>query len=226
LADEHNLKMISIADLITYRKRQEALISTVESIPFPTKFGDFQMFIFKSEILNQEHVAIIKGDIENLKNPETLVRVHSECFTGDIFGSYRCDCGEQLSTSMKTIEEKGSGAIIYLRQEGRGIGLFNKVKAYQLQDKGMDTAEANVHLGFPIDLRDYTMASQIIRYFKIDKMKLMTNNPQKIEGLHKLGHNHIERFPLEIDANAKNAQYLFTKKVKLGHLLKQNLFNQ
>jgi 3,4-dihydroxy 2-butanone 4-phosphate synthase/GTP cyclohydrolase II len=226
LADEHNLKMISIADLISYRKLQEDLISTVESIPFPTKFGDFQMYIFKSEILNQEHVAIVKGDLEKLKNPETLVRVHSECFTGDIFGSYRCDCGEQLSASMKMIEEQGSGAIIYLRQEGRGIGLFNKVKAYQLQDKGMDTAEANIHLGFPVDLRDYTMASQIIRYFKIENMKLMTNNPQKINGLQKLGHKNIERLPLEIDANAKNAQYLFTKKVKLGHLLKQNLFNQ
>jgi 3,4-dihydroxy 2-butanone 4-phosphate synthase/GTP cyclohydrolase II len=226
LALKHNLKVVSIADLVTYRKKQENLISTVESIPFPTKFGDFQMYIFKSELLKQEHVAIIKGETTKLKNPETLVRVHSECFTGDIFGSLRCDCGEQLAASLKAIEEKGSGAIIYLRQEGRGIGLFNKVRAYQLQDKGMDTAEANLHLGFPVDLRDYTMASQILRYFEITDMKLMTNNPQKIEGLTKLGHNKIERYPLEIDANTKNAQYLFTKKTKLGHLLKQTIFNQ
>lgn len=226
LADKHNLKVVSIADLVTYRKQQENLISTVESIPFPTKFGEFQLYIFKSALLKQEHMAIIKGDPSQLKNAGTLVRVHSECFTGDIFGSFRCDCGDQLATSMKTIEENGSGAVIYLRQEGRGIGLFNKVRAYQLQDQGMDTAEANLHLGFAVDLRDYTMASQILRYFEINDMKLLTNNPIKIDGLKKLGHQNIERFPLEIDANTKNAQYLFTKKTKLGHLLKQNLFEQ
>jgi len=226
LALRHNLKVVSISDLVVYRKQQENLISTVESIPFPTKFGDFQMYIFKSALLKQEHVAIIKGGPAKLKDPKTLVRVHSECFTGDIFGSYRCDCGEQLAASLKAIEENGSGAIIYLRQEGRGIGLFNKVRAYQLQDKGMDTADANLHLGFPVDLRDYTMASQILRYFEIKSMKLMTNNPQKIDGLAKLGHKDIERFPLEIDANTKNSQYLFTKKTKLGHLLKQTIFNQ
>lgn len=226
LAHQHGIKMISIADLITYRKLQENLISSVESIPFPTKSGDFQMYIFKSDVLKQEHIAIVKGDVLNLKNPGTLVRIHSECLTGDIFGSLRCDCGEQLSASMKTIEEQGSGAIIYLRQEGRGIGLFNKIRAYQLQDKGMDTAEANLHLGFPVDLRDYTMASQILNYFKMDQIKLMTNNPQKMDGLSKLGHKNVERFPLEMTANTKNAQYLFTKKVKLGHLLKQTILNQ
>lgn len=226
LALKFDLKVISIADLVTYRKTHEKLISTVEAIPFPTKFGDFQMYIFRSELLKQEHVAIIKGDPLKLKEPGSLIRVHSECFTGDIFGSLRCDCGEQLASSMKTIDAAGSGAIIYLRQEGRGIGLFNKVKAYQLQDKGMDTAEANIHLGFPVDSREYTMASQILQYFEITDIKLMTNNPQKIEGLNKLGFHKIERFPLEMDANAKNSQYLFTKKMKLGHLLKQNLFNQ
>ena len=226
LADKHNLKVVSIDALVTYRKQHENLISTVESIPLPTKYGDFQMYMFKSAILKQEHVAIIKGDPSLLQNPDTLVRVHSECFTGDILGSLRCDCGEQLAACMKTMEEKGSGAVIYLRQEGRGIGLFNKVRAYQLQDQGMDTAEANLHLGFPVDSRDYTMASQILRYFKIDSIKLMTNNPQKIEGLTKLGHTKIERSALEIDANTKNAQYLLTKKTKLGHLLKQKLFNQ
>ncbi len=226
LAEKFNLKVISIADLVTYRKMHSNLISTVEAIPLPTKYGEFQMFIFRSELLKQEHIALVKGDPSLLKNPGTLVRVHSECFTGDIFGSFRCDCGDQLSSSMKLIEEAGSGAVIYLRQEGRGIGLFNKVKAYQLQDQGMDTAEANLHLGFPVDSRDYTMASQILRYFEMNEIKLMTNNPQKIEGLGKLGHANIERFSLEISANAKNAQYLSTKKEKLGHLLKQTIFNQ
>lgn len=225
LADKHDIKMISIADLVEYRKNTENFISTVESIPFPTKHGEFQMFIFRSEILNQEHVAIVKGDVLNLKNEAPLVRLHSECFTGDIFGSNRCDCGDQLETSLKMIEEKGSGAIVYLRQEGRGIGLFNKVKAYQLQDQGMDTAEANVHLGFPIDSRDYTMAAQILRHFGLSEIKMLTNNPQKMEALAKLGIKS-ERVPLEINANNKNAQYLFTKKVKMGHLLKQDLLNQ
>ena len=226
LADKHDLKVVSIADLVEYRKQHENLISTLESIPFPTKHGEFQMFIFRSELLKQEHVAIVKGDLARLKSEPTLLRVHSECFTGDIFGSYRCDCGDQLAASMKMIEEKGSGVIIYLRQEGRGIGLFNKVKAYQLQDQGMDTAEANLHLGFPVDSRDYTMAAQILNYFEMKDLKLMTNNPQKIEGLTKLGFKKIERVPLEINANKKNAQYLLTKKVKLGHMLKQDIFNQ
>jgi 3,4-dihydroxy 2-butanone 4-phosphate synthase/GTP cyclohydrolase II len=164
----------------------------------------------------------VKGNLTD----RPLVRVHSECFTGDIFGSYRCDCGDQLERSLKLIEEEGNGMVIYLRQEGRGIGLFNKVKAYQLQDKGMDTAEANLHLGFPVDLRDYTMAAQILKYFKVNSLRLMTNNPQKIEGLRKLNVTDIERFPLEVNAHNKNAQYLFTKKVKLGHLLSQNFLNQ
>ena len=226
LAEKHNLKVVSIADLVTYRKLNENLITTVESIPLPTKYGDFKMYSFKSALLKQEHIAIIKGEPSLLKKPGTLVRIHSECFTGDILGSFRCDCGDQLAASMKAIEVNGSGAVIYLRQEGRGIGLFNKIRAYQLQDQGMDTAEANLHLGFAVDLRDYTMASQILRYFEIDSFKLMTNNPQKIDGLTKLGHTKIERHPLEIDANTKNAQYLFTKKTKLGHLLKQTLFDQ
>ncbi|WP_408096811.1 bifunctional 3,4-dihydroxy-2-butanone-4-phosphate synthase/GTP cyclohydrolase II [Peredibacter sp. HCB2-198] len=226
LADKHQLKVVSIADLVEYRKRHENLISSVESIPFPNKFGEFQMFIFHSELLKQEHVAIVKGDLEKFKSAPTLLRVHSECFTGDIFGSYRCDCGDQLNNSMKMIEENGSGMVVYLRQEGRGIGLFNKVKAYQLQDQGMDTAEANLHLGFPVDSRDYTMAAQILRYFNVSDIKLLTNNPQKIEGLNKHGFSKIERVPLEINANQKNAQYLLTKKTKLGHLLKQNLLNQ
>lgn len=225
LADKYDLKMICIADLIAYRKRTENLISSVESIPFPTKYGEFQMFVFNSKVLNQEHVAIVKGDLATLKEGPTLVRIHSECLTGDIFGSLRCDCGEQLASSMKLIEENGSGAIIYLRQEGRGIGLFNKIRAYQLQDLGMDTAEANIHLGFEVDSRDYTMASQILNYFKITNIKLLTNNPKKIDALTVLGLNDIQRVPLEIMANEKNAPYLMTKKIKLGHLLKQDLCN-
>ncbi|MFL5783148.1 MAG: bifunctional 3,4-dihydroxy-2-butanone-4-phosphate synthase/GTP cyclohydrolase II [Bacteriovoracaceae bacterium] len=222
LATKHDLKVVSIADLIQYRRINESLISHVEAVPLPTKNGEFQMYIFRSEILKQEHVALVKGDLT--KNP--LVRVHSECFTGDIFGSFRCDCGDQLDRSLKLIEEEGNGMVIYLRQEGRGIGLFNKVKAYQLQDKGMDTAEANLHLGFPVDLRDYTMAAQILNYFTVKGLRLMTNNPQKIDGLTKLNIKNITRFPLEMDAHHKNAQYLFTKKVKLGHLLSQNFLNQ
>lgn len=225
LADQHSLKMISIKDLIIYRKTHENLISSVESIPFPNKFGDFQMYIFRSEILKQEHVAIVKGDIEDLKKGETLVRIHSECFTGDIFGSYRCDCGDQLSSSMEKLEATGSGLLIYLRQEGRGIGLFNKIRAYQLQDQGMDTAEANLHLGFPVDSRDYTMAAQILRYFEITDIKLMTNNPLKIEGLNSLGFSSLARTSLEVKAHQRNAQYLSTKKTKLGHLLSQIILN-
>ncbi len=218
VATKHDLKVISIADLITYRQTHENLISAVESIPFPTKHGDFEMFIFRSEQLKQEHVAIVKGDLTS----NSLIRVHSECLTGDVFGSSRCDCGDQLNTSLAMIEAEGNGAVIYLKQEGRGIGLFNKIKAYQLQDQGFDTLEANVHLGFPIDSRDYTMASQILKYFHVNKVRLLTNNPQKIEGLKKLG-LEIERVALEIDANKKNAPYLFAKKTKLGHLLTQTL---
>jgi 3,4-dihydroxy 2-butanone 4-phosphate synthase/GTP cyclohydrolase II len=218
-ADKHNLKMISIEDLVKYRKSQENLITAVEKIPFPNKFGEFDLYIFKSDILKQEHIAIVKGDLKKVSE-NALVRVHSECFTGDIFGSTRCDCGEQLSTSMQKIEENGSGMVIYLRQEGRGIGLFNKIKAYQLQDQGMDTLEANINLGLPVDSRDYTMAHQILKYFNVQKIKLMTNNPLKIGGLERFGHKEIERIPLEIKANQKNAHYLFTKKTKMGHLLK------
>jgi 3,4-dihydroxy 2-butanone 4-phosphate synthase/GTP cyclohydrolase II len=226
LAKQHQLKIISIADLIVYRKMKEGLITCVESVPLPSKFGDFQLYVFRSETLKQEHMALVKGDITLLQNPGTLVRVHSECFTGDIFGSFRCDCGEQLSSSMQTIEEAGSGIVIYLKQEGRGIGLLNKVRAYQLQDQGLDTADANLHLGFPVDLRDYTMAAQILSHFGMEDIRLLTNNPQKIDGLKKLGIKNIERVPLEMNAHRKNAQYLFTKKMKLGHLLEQNLFNQ
>lgn len=225
MADRLNLKMISIEDLIAYRKQTENLISEVESVPFANKFGNFQLYVFRSKILGEEHMAIVKGELSALKNNSPLVRVHSECFTGDIFGSSRCDCGDQLANAMKRIEAEGSGAVIYMRQEGRGIGLFNKVRAYQLQDKGMDTAEANEHLGFPVDSRDYTMAAQILRYFEMSSLRLLTNNPQKLDSLCKLGDFKVSREALEINPTTHNAQYLKTKKTKLGHLLGQSFMN-
>lgn len=225
MADRLNLKMISIEDLISYRKQTENLISEVESVPFANKFGNFQLYVFRSKILGEEHMAIVKGELSALKNNSPLVRVHSECFTGDIFGSSRCDCGDQLANAMKRIEAEGSGAVIYMRQEGRGIGLFNKVRAYQLQDKGMDTAEANEHLGFPVDSRDYTMAAQILRYFEISSLRLLTNNPQKLDSLCKLGDFKVSREALEINPTTHNAHYLKTKKTKLGHLLGQSFMN-
>lgn len=225
MADRLGLKMISIEDLIAYRKLTENLISEVESVPFSNKYGDFQLHIFRSKILGEEHMAIVKGDRSLLKKDSPLVRVHSECFTGDIFGSSRCDCGDQLASAMKRIEAEGAGMVIYMRQEGRGIGLFNKVRAYQLQDQGMDTAEANVHLGFPVDSRDYTMAAQILRYFEISSLRLLTNNPQKLDSLSKLGDFNISREALEISSNAHNAHYLKTKKTKLGHILGQSFMN-
>jgi 3,4-dihydroxy 2-butanone 4-phosphate synthase/GTP cyclohydrolase II len=225
LADKHNLKMISIEELITFRKIHENLISNVETVPLPTKFGEFSMSIFRSELLKQEHVAIIKGSLTDLKTAPTLVRIHSECFTGDILGSLRCDCGEQLAQSLRLIEKQGSGLVIYLRQEGRGIGLFNKLRAYQLQDQGLDTVEANLHLGLPVDSRDYTMASQILRHFGIQEVRLLTNNPLKLSALKNLGVQKVHREALEIDPHHKNAHYLLTKKIKLGHMLKQSDLN-
>jgi 3,4-dihydroxy 2-butanone 4-phosphate synthase / GTP cyclohydrolase II len=226
LATKHSLKVISIADLIEYRRSQENLISSVESIPFPTKYGDFQMYIFRSELLKEEHVVVLKGNPADFKDHSPLIRLHSECLTGDVFGSRRCDCGEQLEESMQKIEQSKMGAIIYLRQEGRGIGLFNKVKAYQLQDTGVDTADANIHLGFPVDARNYTMAHQILKYFGVSKFKLLTNNPTKLEAMKKFGHQDVERVSLEISAHAENSNYLMTKKSKLGHLLNQNFSKQ
>ena len=218
LAKVHDLKIISIEDLITYRKNTENLISQVETIPFPCKYGDdFKLSIFRSEILGEEHMCIYKGSPEELKN-NPLVRLHSECFTGDIFGSNRCDCGEQLDISMKKINEAGSGLAVYLKQEGRGIGLFNKIRAYQLQDQGFDTVEANLKLGHPADLRDYTMAAQILKYFGITQASVMTNNPKKLDQLESFGIK-TSRVSLEVKPETRNKKYLETKKEKLGHLL-------
>lgn len=218
IAKTHNLKIISIEDLVKYRKKHENLIASVESVPLPCKYGDdFRLYIFRSEVLNQEHMAIVKGEISHLKN-NPLVRLHSECFTGDVLGSLRCDCGEQLDLSLKKIADAGSGVVVYLKQEGRGIGLFNKIRAYQLQDMGLDTVEANIKLGHPIDGRDYSMAAQILKYFEISKVKLMTNNPEKISVVEDFG-IACTRIELETTPIENNLKYLETKKAKLGHLL-------
>lgn len=216
-AAEHGLKIISIADLLAWRKRHEALISAVESAPMPTAAGDFTLYVFRSELLGEEHLAMVKGPLRQLQEPGTLVRVHSECFTGDVMGSQRCDCGSQLQQAIDSIETAGSGIVIYMRQEGRGIGLFNKIKAYQLQDQGLDTVEANIRLGFPADSREYTMANQILDYFGISDLQLLTNNPDKLEAMRSLGQRRISRKPLSIPANGVNHHYLLTKNRKFGH---------
>lgn len=216
-AAEHGLKIISIADLLAWRKRHESLISAVESTPMPTDSGDFSLYVFRSELLGEEHLAMVKGPLPQLQQPGTLVRVHSECFTGDVMGSKRCDCGSQLQQSIAQIEQAGSGIVIYLRQEGRGIGLFNKIKAYQLQDQGLDTVEANIRLGFPADSRDYTMANQILDHFGIRDLQLLTNNPDKLEAIGAARQRRVVRKPLSVVANGVNHHYLLTKNRKFGH---------
>jgi 3,4-dihydroxy 2-butanone 4-phosphate synthase/GTP cyclohydrolase II len=218
-AAEHGLKIISIADLLAHRKRTENLISAVESAPMPTDAGEFSFYVFRSELLGEEHMAMVKGPLDQLRQPGTLVRIHSECFTGDVLGSKRCDCGSQLHQAIEQIEQAGSGIVIYLRQEGRGIGLFNKIKAYQLQDQGLDTVEANIKLGFAADMRDYTMAIQILNHFNIQDMRLLTNNPDKLEAIQSICPGCIKRKALSIPANSVNHHYLMTKNRKFGHTI-------
>ncbi len=220
VAKKFNLKIITVRDLINYRLKTDILVKRMVGAKLPSKFGSFTINLYKSFVDNKEHIALVKGKIDSSK--PVLVRVHSECLTGDIFGSLRCDCREQLIKSLEMIEKSGNGILLYMRQEGRGIGLLNKLKAYKLQEKGKDTVEANIELGFHPDLRDYGIGAQILRDLGVRKMKLLTNNPVKIIGLKGYGLEVVERIPIEIPANPKNENYLITKRDKLGHLILLN----
>ncbi|MBL7924503.1 MAG: bifunctional 3,4-dihydroxy-2-butanone-4-phosphate synthase/GTP cyclohydrolase II [Bacteroidia bacterium] len=218
IAERHGMKIISIEDLIKYRIEKESLIERMVSVQMPTTYGDFNLVAYRHIENGQEHLALIKGHWE--KNEPVLVRVHSSCITGDIFGSCRCDCGPQLHKAMEMIEKEGKGVILYMNQEGRGIGLLNKLKAYKLQEQGLDTVEANLELGFKMDERDYGVGAQILRDLGVCKMRLMTNNPTKRAGLIGYGLEILERIPIEISPNPHNQQYLETKRDKMGHSIK------
>ncbi|MCU6710062.1 bifunctional 3,4-dihydroxy-2-butanone-4-phosphate synthase/GTP cyclohydrolase II [Paenibacillus sp. J5C_2022] len=215
--EKHGLKLITIEDLIRYRNAKEKLVERVVEVKMPTDFGEFRAVAYSNHVDNKEHVALVKGEISPDK--PVLVRVHSECLTGDVFHSHRCDCGPQLAAALRQIDEAGSGVLLYMRQEGRGIGLINKLKAYALQEQGLDTVEANVKLGFGADLREYGIGAQILRDLGVRKMSLMTNNPRKIKGLEGYGLEVSERVPIQMEANDNNRNYLRTKQSKLGHLL-------
>jgi 3,4-dihydroxy 2-butanone 4-phosphate synthase/GTP cyclohydrolase II len=214
----YNIPILTIADLIKYRMRHERLVKKIEEADLPTKFGHFKVMVFEDSIHKEHHIALVKGDIK--KDEPTLVRAHSQCLTGDTFGSARCDCGDQLHRSMEMINEEGKGVILYiLNQEGRGIGLANKIKAYAIQEHGIDTVEANRKLGFKTDQRDYGIGAQVLVSLGVNRLRLITNNPRKFIGLSGYGLEIVERVPIEIPPNKVNLKYLKTKKEKMGHIL-------
>lgn len=217
IAKKNNFKIVSVKDLIAYRLLKESLVECIAEAKLPTRYGDFKILGFKNYVDSLEHVALVKGDITS--NDPILVRVHSECLTGDVFGSLRCDCCSQLHKAMEMIEENGKGVVLYMRQEGRGIGLLNKLRAYELQDKGYDTVDANLKLGFPADARNYGIGAQILRYLGVKKMKLLTNNPKKRVGLESYGLEVVEQVPIELPLTEYDQFYMQTKKNRMGHIL-------
>jgi 3,4-dihydroxy 2-butanone 4-phosphate synthase/GTP cyclohydrolase II len=214
---EHGLRMIAVSDLIEYRRRREKLVERMTSVRLPTAYGEFLAVAFREKLSGKHHVALVKGDVDGAEN--VLVRVHSECLTGDVFHSLRCDCGEQLEQALARIETEGRGVLLYLAQEGRGIGLLNKLKAYELQEDGLDTVEANVELGLPVDAREYGIGNQILADLGLSTIRILTNNPRKVTGIEGFGLRVVDQLPIETEPNHENARYLATKREKLGHKL-------
>ncbi len=216
-AGQHRLKICTIADLIHYRRTREKLVERVEVVKMPTEYGDFNLYLYRSKLDGQHHLALVCGEVAGRKN--VLVRVHSECLTGDVFGSHRCDCGPQLHQALRQVAEAGCGVVVYMRQEGRGIGLAPKIRAYKLQEQGYDTVEANKKLGFDMDLREYGLGAQILADLGLKTIRLLTNNPKKVVGLEGYGLQIVQQLPIKVKPNAHNARYLKTKREKLGHVL-------